>query len=252
MKTLEFEGITCISTKLEVARFPRSKELRYLVLESDPRPGYYSKGNFPENKKHVFDHHLYLLIKNPVSCFQDVVLRYSAKLNTKSELPVHVFPGQMTFLNMDYQCIRVRTSDIDQMPELIADLKTYGISFLKDRKVNPFVSSIQYKNYIVFKEMYEGIYQNKLKPHRFFIKMPGFIDFDAFSNIIQQVKDNCDFHLFDASHASIYYRDSVLDFARIYSRHCDEKRLPEFKDKLEQVYSKVVKDQLKQNIWAVV
>jgi len=71
--------------------------------------------------------------------------------------------------------------------------------------------------------------------------MPGFIDFDTFSNIIQKVKDNCNFHLFDASHTSIYYRNKIIDFVRIYSRHCDEKRLPEFKEKLEQEYSKVVK-----------
>ncbi len=242
MENTALEGLVSISTKLNVARSPYSKELKYLILETDPTPGYYSKGNFPENKKRVLDHHFYLVAKNPVNCFQDVILRYSAELNARSELSVHVFPGQMTFLNKDFQCIRIRTSDIDKMPELINDLKTHGISFLKDRKVNPFVSSIQYKYYIEFEEIHEGIYKNRLKSNRFFIRMPGFIDFDTFSNIIQKVKDNCNFHLFDASHTSIYYRNSVIDFVRIYSRHCDENRLPEFKEKLEQEYSKVIKN----------
>ena len=180
MENTALEGLVCISTKLKVARSPYSKKLKYLILETDPTPGYYSKGNFPENKNRVFDHHLYLVAKNPISCFHDVILRYSAELNAKSELSIHIFPGQMTFLNKNFQCIRIRTSDIDKMPELINNLNAYGISFLKDRKVNPFISSIQYKNYIEFKEIHEGIYKNRLKSNRFFIRMPGFIDFETY------------------------------------------------------------------------
>ena len=76
MENTAMEGLVCISTKLNVARSPYSKELKYLILETDPTPGYYSKGNFPENKKRVFDHHLYLVDKNPINCLQDVILRY--------------------------------------------------------------------------------------------------------------------------------------------------------------------------------
>jgi hypothetical protein len=242
MKETAFEGLACISTKLEVARFPHSKEFKYLILESDPKPGYYSKGNFPENKEHVFDHHLYLVVKKPVACFHELVLRYFASLKAEPAIEAHIFPGQMTFQNENHQCIRLRTSDLNALYKIIKDLKANGIDFIKDRNVNPFVSFIQFKNYIQFKKIENGIYQNMTNPYIYFIEVPGFIKFDTFSRIIQQIKDNCDFYLLDASHAYLYYRDSVLDFVRIYSRHCDEKRLPEFKEKLEHEYSKVIKD----------
>lgn len=238
MKNIAFEGLACISTQLKVDRFPYRKEFKYLILETDPTPGYYSKGNFPENKKHLSDHHLYLLLKKPVACFHELVLRYFASLRERPDIAAHIFPGQMTYHNANHQCIRLRTSNLNELPEIIKDMESNGIDFIKTRDVHSFISHIQYKNYIQFIEIDKNIYQNKENPHIYFIKIPGLINFETFLKVIQQIKDNCNFHLFDASLVDFYYRGNVIDFVRIYSEHCEEKRLTEFRDNLEHEYSK--------------
>ena len=67
MKTIAFSRIICLSTELSVAAYPGGDQSKILILESDPRPGYFAKSGFPEQLKHVQDHHIFVVIKNPVS-----------------------------------------------------------------------------------------------------------------------------------------------------------------------------------------
>jgi hypothetical protein len=232
MKSIAFAGLACTYTRLEVARLPHSKELKYLVLESDPTPGYYSKGNFPVNKGHVADHHFYLLVKNSVNCFQDEVLRIASLIREETKLLLHVSPGQMTFNNQNYQGIRIKTDEVNHLHLVIDKLRSKGIKFIKDRKVEPYTSTIQFKRYIEFRQLEEGIYQDNHNDKRFFITLPKLVDFDQFLIITEHIKENCDFNLFDSFLTSLYQKDKMLDFAGIYSNHCDRSRLSEFRDNL--------------------
>ena len=71
MNENNFSCQVCFSKKLMVARYPAEDNNGILILESSPFPSYYSVAGFPDSLKSIKDHHLYLLVKNPLHCFQD-------------------------------------------------------------------------------------------------------------------------------------------------------------------------------------
>ncbi len=228
-----YSGYACFSFKVEVAPYPSTHKHEILVLESNPEPGYFSRGDFPQNLVKASDHHLYLLVKKPVSCFQEIVMKHSYYVKNKLNLNLHISPGQMTFQNKVYPCIRIRTTELEQLQPFIEDVKNLEIEFLHHKlfhKIEPYISFIQYKKFIEYEPIDEGIYRDVNDNNRHFVAIPGEIEFDAFEKIIETIKNNCDFNMFNSSLVYLPQKDNVAHFAAIYSKHCDEKRLPEFRD----------------------
>ena len=237
MKNIAFQGLTCFTVKLEVNRCDRSKQLGVLLLESDPNPGYYSKQNFPPNKKNNEDRHCYLLVKNAVNCFQDIILRQSRDLKTKFNHKLHITPGQMTFENKSFQCVRVNTEEVELLPELITILKLNGIEFLSDTKVKKYTSLIYFKKYIEFAQLMEGVFQDIDVPARYFFSIDKPVDFNEFESKMELIKNNCNFHLFDSFSTHFFLKEDVQDFVGIYSEHCDENRFTELQKELKVRFS---------------
>ncbi len=241
--TKDFSCFACVSTKLMVARFPSRDNHGLLILESSPQPSYYSRAGFPENLKSVSDHHLYLVVKRPVPCFQDLVMRQNHKLKEKTGINLHVSPGQITLMNETYSCIRIRTEDTSNLKLFIDKFRELGIHFMKERHVEPYEAFIQFKRYTDFEIIEPGIFRDKENPKkRYFIAIPGNIDYDVFEDLIRDVKNNCDFHMFDASLIYLNCGSRFLDMVSIYSEHCDESRLPEMKKILEEREHLFMKD----------
>ena len=232
MKDVVFQGITCFTVQLEVARCDKSENLGVLVLESDHNPGYYSLHNFPPNKKSTSDKHCYLLVKKSINCFQDIIHRYTRDNSAKFKHRLHVTPGQMSFHNTDYQCVRINTNEAEFTQDLITDLKSLGIEFIADSKVNSYKSLIYYKKYIEFIQISDGIYQDANLPARYFFTIPQRVDYDIFETKMKEIKNKCGFNLFDSFEAHFFLKDEILDFAGIYSEHCDENRFRELKEQL--------------------
>lgn len=233
MENLAYAGLSFLQKRQEVARLQHGKKFEYLILESDPTQGYYSKGDFPINKEHLHDHHYYLLVKKPVICFDDKVFRIASKVNEKTDLSLHISPGQMTYNNKNHQCIRIKTDELDHLQLILDNLIDDGINFLKNKNVGQYTSDIQFKKYIEYKQVSKGIFQDNNNENRFFITLPKLIDFDQYLKIIEDIKKNCDFNLFDSFLTFLYYKSKMIDFAGVYSKHCDQARLPEFKDNLD-------------------
>jgi len=226
-------GFACFSLKVEVAAFPSTHKHELLILESNPEPGYFSKGDFPQNLARNSDHHLYLLLKKPVSCFQEIIMKHACYVKNKLHLRLHVAPGQMTFQNEVYPCVRIRTTEMDQLSAFLNDLKKLNIKFLHHKRfqnIKPYESLIQFKKYIEFKPTDEGIYADVNDKNRHFVELPENIDFDEFETLIGNVKNNCDFNMFNASLVYLLQKERILNMVAIYSKHCDESRLPEFRD----------------------
>ena len=236
MKNIEFSGLTCFKVLLKVNRSPVSDEMNVLVLESDPNPDYYSKRDFSPNKKHVGDRHLYLLVKNQINCFQDVVLRTTNRIKRTYNFDMHIHPGFMTFQNKDVPCIRINTSNIDQLPIIIDEFNKIGISFKKDQNVKAYESFIHFKKYIHFEKIDENVFQDKDNPNRFFFQIDKFIELEDFIKGMKNIKYNCDFHLFDAFLAEIFIGEDALDFIGVYSKHCDKDRFAELKQEIKKQF----------------
>ncbi|MEN8120880.1 MAG: hypothetical protein ABFS35_11060 [Bacteroidota bacterium] len=237
MKNIAFQGLTCFTVKLEVESCKKSKDLGVLLLESDHKPGYYSVHNFPPNKKKSSARHCYLLVKNSVNCFQDIVLRLAREVRQNIDRNIHITPGQMTFQNEEYQCVRINTRDLEYVPGLISNLKSIGIEFVSNRKVGKYNSLIYFKKYIEFIELMDGVYQDANLPGRYFFSIPKTLDYAEFESKIGMIKNSCEFHLFDAFLNHFFWKDHVQDFVGIYSEHCDENRFDELKEELKERFS---------------
>ena len=237
MKDERFEGLTCFNIKLELERCKRGKDLGVLLLESDHNPGYYSVHNFPPNKKKNNARHCYLLVKNSVNCFQDIVLRLARDVRQNIDHNLHITPGQMTFNNKEYQCVRINTRELEYVPGLISDLKSIGIKFVSDRKFKKYTSVIYFKKYIEFAKLKEGVYKDANLHGRYFFSIPKNIGYTEFESKIGSIKNNCEFHLFDAYAAHFFWKERVQDFVVIYSEHCDENRFDELKNELDEKFA---------------
>jgi hypothetical protein len=236
MKTQEIDGLACYLVELFVARSPLSGNMGSLILESDPTPDYYAKGNFPPNKEHVNDRHLYLPVKKNVNCFQDVVYRKACQLTERMESILSIYPGQMTFQNKEHQCIRINICSDIHMSELIEEFNNLGISFYSDKHVLTYSSLIYYKKYTSFNFMEEGVYNDTNNKNRYFFEIPKHIEHDELKNGITQIKNNCDYHLFDSFIVTLFYKNGVRDFIGIYSLHCDETRFGELKKQISSIF----------------
>lgn len=232
----KLDSITCITARLRIVHPSLGETLKYLILESDPNPDYYALHNFPPNTEHANVRHLYLLVKNTIHCFQDVILRNMYQLREQFGNTTQIYPGSISFQNEDYQCVRLDTSNTDQLPQLIEALQKLGLIFLKDHKAQDYTSLVQYKKYIEYQELEEGVYQDKNDPNRFFFQTSKHIDFDRFSEGMVHIKNKCEFHLFDPFLAEIFIKNEVYDFIGIYSKHCDKSRFGELKQEIKRVY----------------
>ena len=223
------EGYACFAERLDFALAPFSAKGGVLILESDPEPGYFSKNGFPENLAHASDHHLYILTKHPVTCFQDWVIQHSFKVRDELKIDLHISPGQISFLNKQHNCIRIRTQEIENIGPFLKDLKDLDIEFIKHSKhVRPYNSVVHFKKHVKLSLLGEGVFSDVNDENCHFIKVPKSLEFEEFEKIVEKIKNNCGFNMFNVAYAVLPRRDEVMNFIAIYSTHCDETRLPEF------------------------
>jgi len=236
MKTLNIDGLTCFSVELEVARSPLSDGMSHLILESDPTPDYYAKGDFPPNVEHVSDRHLYLPIKKSINCFQDIIYRKANQFTEKQGSALSIYPGQMTFQNKEHQCLRLNINTTEQLPVLLKEFTNLGIQFYSDRQVETYNCFVYYKKYTSFINIEEGVYQDENNAHRYFFEIPHQVEFKIFKKKIEHIKNNCDYHLFDSFLVMLYHKDHIRDFIGVYSKHCDETRFGELKQQIKKQF----------------
>ncbi len=231
-------GYFCFYKKLDFSSFGDKNKSDWMILQSSPEPGYYSKANFPVNEKTQHDHHLFVIVKKTVPCFQDLVMRKSAEIVHEQKLSLHASPGQIDVFNKGHQCIRIRVSDLDHIYPLIDGLREAGIEFEKSKKVKPYTGHLQFKKYIKLKELHEGVYQDLEEPNRYFVQIPEPLEYNAFEKLIKETEFSCKFNHFDASRGALNQGKDAFDFIVIYSDRCEKEKLREFKSFTDQHFEK--------------
>ncbi len=244
MKSPSFSGYACFSQKLQVARFPRNELHDLLILESDPEQGYFFAGNLPEQMRNVNDHHLYLVVRNTIPCFQDKIIRQAHYIENTQMLNLHISPGQMTFENQTHSCVRVRVSELGLLKDFIDDLEEIGIEFFYGRRfrhLKPFTSFVQFKKYVDLEELDEGVFRSMHDKNAHFVRIPGDIDYSLFETLIEGIKNNCELNMFSTALVYFHLKDRIMDMVAIYSRECDEERLPTLAEFLEKEIKRLLK-----------
>lgn len=236
MKKFEFEGLSCFTVKLKLGRSPLSDSQQCLILESDPNPGYYGLHDFPPNKKHVNDWHLFIPLKHHFSCFQEVIIRNAHFLRDRFNLDIRVSPGQISLHNETHHCIRVNPENIEHLALLNEEIKELGISLMNDQKIEPYESFVSYNKYVEFMQIQEEVFQDSVNHHRYYFQVPIHLTFDKLLDGMEQIKNSYDFNVFEYFQLFIFRKDSVQDFIGIYSKHFDDSRLIEMKERINQTF----------------
>jgi hypothetical protein len=238
---MQLSHYVCITQDFIISEYKNTKTNK-LILSSNHPEGYYEI--LPVEKNTVKEHHLFLVVKEELTCFQDRVFRtisfYEKKHNTK----IHAFPGRLTYHGKQRSCIRFRESEIQDILNLIQDFEKREIYFEKKKrtKIKPYKSFVQFKKYIEAEIIDYNIFRDTQAKHIFYVPIPEDIEFEYFKKLVQHIRNNCDFKSFDAS--LVYSLDKnyrVQDFAKIYSPNCETKRLKEFAEKFESAMREVDK-----------
>ena len=236
MEKIDFYGTACYNVENLLGLSEYSGISNVLILESDSHPNYYSRANFPPNK-HKTNWRLFLLVKKPLNCFQDVVLRKSYKINSMFKTDIEIMPGHIVFENKETQCVRININDVANLKLVIQELKSEGIEFIKDKRVKDFSTRVYFKRYTEFVKIEDGVYRDSVLPGRYFFDIDKLIDWETFNEGVTKIKNNCNFHLFDTFLAFNIANGKASDYFGVYSEHCDEKRFHELKENIQKVFS---------------
>jgi hypothetical protein len=244
MKKPSFSGYACFSQKLKVALFTGTDLNNMVVLESNPDQGYFFGGSLPEEMKNANDHHLYLVVRKTIPCFQDRIIRHAHYIKNVLKLNFHISPGQMTFENETHSCIRVRINELGLLKDFIDDLEEMGIEFYYGRRyrhLQPYESLVQFKKYVDFEKIFDGVYRDMEDMKTHYVEIPSDIDFNLFETMTEDIKNNCELNMFNTALVYFHLKDKVMDMIALYSRECNEERLPVLAEFLDKEIKRLIK-----------
>lgn len=236
---MKLSKFACISQDFILSKCEKLK-CKKLVLSSNHPDGYYER--LAVEKNTVKEHHLFILVKKEVTCFQDRVFRTISFFEKRKNIDVHAFPGRIDYKNKSHSCIRFRESELDIILELIPEFEKRGIEFFDNKRIKfePYEAVVQFKKIIEADEVEKNVYKDNNAKNIYYVPFSEDIEFDFFKKIINYIRNNCDFKSFDAS--LIYSNDNkyhVQDYIMIYSPNCQKVRLTEFKERLAEALREV-------------
>lgn len=230
-----YEGLACYNVEILVEKSFLSEKTGKLILETNPLPEYYSRANFPPSnlpKKW----RLFLMVDSHMDCFQDHVLRYTHALMKSMPQIIELMPGQITMGEHSQLCVRVNTSDLGIIDQLILELQKLNIKLAKNKKFESAQTVVFYKRYTEFVKINDGVYRDSIIHGRYFFEIDHLTNLKDFNQGIKKIKNSCNFHLFDSFLSTLFIKGEAKDFIGIYSEHCDENRFGELKKHIEQVF----------------
>lgn len=210
------KGIVCLEKQehLEKLEIEGVKFKELILSDTNPFPGYYSEtpGDETNKPKYVF-----AIIKQGKGCYEDLVLRVFYKTKKEVDYNFDANFGRISILNKIKPCIRFTINDFSKIPELISLFKKGGIEFQKTEKLHPYESNIKIRKYMTFTPFAEDVYKGE-KANHYYIKVHSKQKWDDFAKTILSIKATKEFGTFDAAQTSLYIKDGIEEFVRIYTK----------------------------------
>ena len=220
----------CVSEEVELKK--SDFESKYMILESNRLIGFYS--SMPQKDYTPIAHHYFLLMKKGIPCFQDRVLRSISFYEKDHNKVLHVYPGHMNVHGKEYNFIRFRQNEFDDVMGMLSYFEKRNIEFEKPKKFSAVKTLIQFKEMVTMEEVKPNVYRDCSAHHVFFLPISIDVEYLTFDKMISHIRNNCDFKLFEASLVySVNSEYKIDDFAKIYSPNCEEHRLEEFNENFE-------------------
>lgn len=219
-------SIGVISKKENLASVEHETHTNALVLESlQPFPGYHGT-TVPDRTD---PKSLFLVTKLVYS--DDKIIRAIRTIKKNFPYSFDGAPGLLNLFNKPSGAIRVKDLAYSNVGELIEAFRDQGISFAKARKVTEYSSIIKITKYFMIEELSEGIYHDQNWKEMYYIQVPLQMRWNSFEKITNSIKHNVEDNNFDAALTTMYNKEGVLDFVRIYDEQSCQGKLLFIKEK---------------------
>ncbi len=188
-----------------------------LVLESShPFPGYH--GTTVPDKDHP---QLLFFITKAQYPAEDIV-RISQEIKKKSNIKFDGTPAHVSLPNEELlPSVRIKgLKDYKQIPELLKHYKEAGVSFASNRKLEPYYGLIRVRKMLMLEDTGECTLQDSETSEMRFFQLPKKISWDDFEKITMHIKRNIEDPNFDAALATIFRKNGLIDYVRIYDVDC--------------------------------
>lgn len=229
------KGFVCLEKqeKLELLQIENIKFKELVLSDIDPFPGYY-------HDTHMIDDaskpkYAFVILKQNSGCYEDFILRAFYKIKNKTDYDFDASYGRISIQNKAKPCIRLKVSDYNKVTELISLFKEEGVIFEKTTKISSYQSNIKIRKFMTFTTYADDIYTGDKKNH-YYIKIPTKQKWNDFAKTILSIKGSKEFGTFDAAQTSLYAKDEIIEFIRIYTTTFHKEDFIKLKDEILKFY----------------
>lgn len=224
------EGFGFIVKKEKLASLETEHTFHEMILEDiAPFPGFYDHFHVP-NERELKPRSLFFIVKGFDVCSEDQFVRTTTKIKKTFPHKFDAVLGQLELFNKTASCIRVNAENYTILPELLEAYKNEGVAFYKNKHVKPFQSHIKLRKYYNMELVEEGIYKDRDQACMYYLHIPENICWKDFETLTYSIKNNTSFSNFDAAQSSIYRKNGLMDFVRIFHKDINIERLEYLRD----------------------
>jgi len=226
------ETVGTITKKELLASVKNEMFTNKLVLENqEPYPGYHGT-TIPDNLE---PDSIFALTKLPYN--DERIYRAIAHVNNVLSHKFDSAAGTVTYQNKGITCVRFKQLPYNLVGDVLKHFEDNGLEFMKGKNVAPFQSMIRVRKFFTMKEMSDGIFQDADEAQINYLEIPVLLRWPMFEKTTLHIKYNMEDRNWDAAQTSVYYKNGMKDFVRIYDKdscigkliHIREKYLEEVK-----------------------
>jgi hypothetical protein len=207
-----------------------------LVLESHhPFPGYHGT-TVPDKDK---PRSVFLVTKFDYG--EEKIIRIIQKVKKNQKINFDASPGYVWFINDMLPCLRLKgIEDYKQIPEIIQCFRDEGIAFQSNKNVKAYDGIIKITKYFLLEPITDCTLQDAEVPAMRYFQLPRPLDWDDFEAFTTDIKRNIEDPNFDAALATMYRKNGMVDYIRIYDSECSKEKLDLIRKKYLQRMKKMV------------
>ncbi|MDA3854191.1 MAG: hypothetical protein PF444_08130 [Bacteroidales bacterium] len=190
-----------------------------LVYESEsPFLGYYD--DYPG--KHNDATYLYLAVDSHQNFVE--LHRIILQVYALHEDCMDMDYAKLDIKHSEVYAIRLRAfKDLSKVPMIQKTLAGLGVQFTQKNTRSESGCRTRIAKYFSVQELEEDIWLDEKVGNHAYIKLPKRIELEEFKTIVGKVRNNWEGFSFDAGLAALCLEDEVIEMARIYSKHVNEK-----------------------------
>jgi len=208
------ESVGILTKKEQLSSVVSETYSNKLILESNkPFPGYYIRHSGPYDKD---PHSLFAITRLIYN--DERIIRSIQAVKKDCNCTFDGAPGTVQYQNKAYNFIRFKMLAYNKIGEVLEHFKTAGIEFRRARKVKDYETIIRVRKFFCMKEAPDGIFQDMNDVSTSYIVLPANLRWKTFEKITMGIKYNLEDKNFDAAQTSVFAKEGLIDFVRIYDK----------------------------------